>query len=245
MVQNGTVLFEREIEGKQRLPTNESILKWILTAGSHSAYFHGSQFALGYESTDPQLPHDLVGIGNKYDPGVVKFLALQFEEGTTDLDIKPGYTLHRAHQYHHDKWNGNSINPAASETDLLNGGLDTNCSILENRPYNVSKHGLVNGYDDVMKVFLKSNPPLHKIKYVERVLEDMRKLKIPDFNLITLDDLLTETRLGQLFKMSADICKKIVQKTQAAVELVSDRGYEKSWARHDLATAYERASFLG
>ena len=129
------------------VPTDEEVGKYMLAYLQHSCnveYFLRS-FELGKD--DPERPHDLVGVHNKFEWNVLKGFAVQYREPPVDFMkyVFPSLELHRM-QYHHKKWNGAGMSgaldlgPGATIDDMWVGSIDAVCSLLENRGYQGGEH---------------------------------------------------------------------------------------------------------
>ncbi|MFA6594297.1 MAG: hypothetical protein WCT16_03505 [Candidatus Buchananbacteria bacterium] len=176
---------ERIMSAENLLPTREEIIKWLLSTIQHSCHVEYFLEKLTLGNFDPERPHDLTGVGNKFDWDIIKCFALQYRNPKVDFTtyILPALNLHRK-QYHHRKWN--DPNPEdtakqaldASDEDMLVGAIDACCSLLENRGYQGGMHD----YDGVIEVAL-SNPP-HKTPWMLDVIPRMRVIPRPEIELI-------------------------------------------------------------
>jgi hypothetical protein len=170
---------------EEMLPKEYEIKIWLVSTLKHS--FHVEYFLekLGLGREDPERPHDLIGLGNKFEWDVVKGFALQYRNPKPDFKtyILPALEIHRA-QYHHQKWNDpdsadiTKPTPEASAGDMLVGAVDAVCSLLENRAYQGGAHD----YSSVIEV-TKKNPP-HKIPWMLQVIPHMQELPQPDLTQI-------------------------------------------------------------
>tara|TARA_Y100000034_G_scaffold5829_1_gene6455 strand:- start:2562 stop:3197 length:636 start_codon:yes stop_codon:yes gene_type:complete len=172
------------------LPTEDEVKKWLVSTLQHSCHveYFLAKLHLGY--SDPERPHDLEGIGNKFEWDVIKGFSLQYRkprEYYKKLMI-PSLKLH-TQQYHHRKWNKpNPIDktkpiPGSSEEDMFVGAIDTICSLLENRAYQRGSHN----YDQIIEI-AKNNPP-HKKEWMLRIIPNMKEIEQPSIIRIrSLDD---------------------------------------------------------
>ncbi len=199
------------------LPTQLEVFDFLLSTLRHSTNFHyfAAPYCIGH--FDPEIPHDLVGPGNKYEWDVIKGLALMFREGSSESPIQELiYASRERHrkQYHHVKGNGDKPNPLATEEDMGVWALDTACAILENRPYDIPVHD----YREVLRRF--EIFPEHKKRWAERIIPKMKALAQPRLELITnLNDF---PNIG----IPDEIYNTIVERTRFAVEMLREHGYD-------------------
>lgn len=203
------------------IPNEEEVRIWLLSTLRHSCHLEYFLDKLNLGKDDPERPHDIVGLGNKYDWLTIRGFALQYRVPKVDFNhyILPSLNFHRQ-QYHHRKWNNSDENDltkpfsGASRDDMLVGALDTICSLLEDRQY----QGGIHKYDQIIEI-IRQNPP-HKIPWLLDILPKMRLLNQPNINAITrLDNF---PNIG----LSKGTYLLIVEKTHEAVELLRERyGY--------------------
>lgn len=203
-------------------PTEQEVEKWILSTLQHVCqveYFLG-HFNLG--GSDPQRPHDLIGVGNKFEWDIIKSLSLQYRTPKVDFDqnLLPALMRHRL-QYHHQKWNNpdpfNDNLPVEGTTneDMLVGAIDAVCSLRENRSYQGGSHT----YEDIITI-ARDDPP-HKKPWLLQIIPKMRQLPQPDISLITSFEDIPNIGLDHA------IYTAIVERTNEAVERVrTHHGYE-------------------
>ncbi len=167
------------MDAPELTPTEEEVGKWVLSSVRHCFNVECYLEKLDIDYPFIQRPHDLEGEGNKLSWPVIKGFALQYREPNVDFDtyIKPALELHRK-QYHHQMWNGLEVNPNATKADLLLGGIDAVCSLLEPRDYQGGAHD----YKDAEEI-AKKNPP-QKVPYMLNAIEMMKRVKKPDLNAI-------------------------------------------------------------
>ena len=211
------------------LPTNEEVEKWMLATLRHSQHVEYFIERLGGGAYfDPERPHDLVGVGNKFDWDVIKGFALQYRDPKVDFKtyIEPALVLHRE-QYHHRMWNNPDPNditkkiPEADYHDMTLGAIDAVCSLLENRAYQGGSHD----YDSAEAVARK-NPP-HKIKWMVDTIHAMRawieyskKMERPKIERITsLEDF---PNIG----VNPITYNRTKKRTSETIEMLRTKGYE-------------------
>ncbi len=168
---------------KDLLPTEEEVGKYMLSMLQHSCNVEYFLNTFGLQSNDPERPHDLVGVGNKFEWDVIKGLALQYRTPKVDFDkyILPSLKIHRQ-QYHHKKWNGvgNSrvltLGPNASIVDMIVGAIDATCSHREDRSY----QGGILTYDEIENISRNRGSA-----WMLEVIPEMRRIKQPSLELIS------------------------------------------------------------
>ncbi len=154
-------------------PTVEEIKWWILHVVQHVCHVEYFLDQLGLGNTDPERPHDIVGIGHKFEWEVMRGYALQRRDTSQkffDTHVLPSLRRHRC-QYHHVQWN--EPNPIATADDMKLGAVDAVCSLLEPRAYQGGAHS----FDQILAV-ASYNPP-HKQPWIAELVPEMRKLSLP------------------------------------------------------------------
>lgn len=119
-------------------PRVYELMKYAEHTAVHSCTIHFYLAKFGLQINDNEVPHDLVGEGNKLEWLVMRGLALKeidSEEKQKRLD--EALKRHRM-QRHHRMWNVQ--NPDATETDLKYGAIDSIISLLEKRDYQGGCH---------------------------------------------------------------------------------------------------------
>ena len=90
------------------MPTAEEVQRWVLSVTVHALHIEYFLQELQVGRDDPQRPHDLIGIGNKFEWEVMKGFALQWRDDGSDKFfrqyIAPALKRHRV-QYHHQPTN--------------------------------------------------------------------------------------------------------------------------------------------
>jgi hypothetical protein len=209
------------MEQGEIIPSEREVKVWLFVSLKHSVHMEYFLYNSHFPTSSLERPHDLVGLGNKYEWPVIKGLALQFRNPKVDFDkcILPSLKLHRQ-QYHHLMWNNSNENnsekplPAATEEDMYLGAFDTICSWLENRPYNGGSHS----YDEIEKVLSKNSP--ERVHWISAVISEMRTLRQPDLErIISLTDF---PNMG----LPKQIYDSIVERTRETVGLLkNEKGY--------------------
>ncbi|MCR4284551.1 MAG: hypothetical protein NUV97_00720 [archaeon] len=204
--------------GKVLTPTKDEIRRWLVSTLQHSCHVEYFLGKLGLGNKDPERPHDLVGLWNKYDWEIVKGLALQYRKPRPDFEtyILPALKLHRQ-QYHHRMWNEPDPNDKtrpvqeASEEDMLLGAVDAVCSLLECRDYQGGAHN----YKEIEEIARK-NPP-HQTSWMLEVLPEMELLRQPNLEQIT--------SLGDFpnIGIRRDLHDHFVIRTREAVETLKEK----------------------
>ena len=188
-------------------PTENEVRQWLVSTLQHVCHIEYFLDKLNLGHKDPERPHDLVGVGNKFDWRAIKGFALQYRTPKPDFNIyiKPSLDFHRQ-QYHHRKWN--EPNPkdiskpivGASSDDMLVGAVDAVCSLLENRGYQGGTHD----YDSIIEI-AKTNPP-HKTPWMLKIIPEMRELQRP--NLERIASIHNLTNIGLKQKVYLQIAKR-------------------------------------
>jgi len=208
-------LHAGKIEGLPMiLPTEEEISQWVLTTLRHCCQVEFYLHALDIGHQDPQRPHDIVGLGNKYSWEVIKGLSLTSRNTDPEFFeqcVLPAITYHRTFQFHHQKWNPPA--PDATREDMMVGAIDAMCSMLEDRAYQGGKHN----FEEIIDI-VKINAP-HKVKWFWMVYSQMKSNGIPDVERIqSLDRIpnigLPEKRYGE-----------IVERVQETRVMLDQMGY--------------------
>ncbi|MBS3118750.1 hypothetical protein J4417_03665 [Candidatus Woesearchaeota archaeon] len=196
-------------------PTEKEVNAWLLHTTQHACQVEYFLHQLGLGRSDPERPHDLVGPGNKFEWSVIQGFAMQYREDTASVQPYVSHSLafHRQ-QYHHLMWNGNTLNPNASENDLRVGAVDAICSLLENRSYQGGPHP----YEEIWNIAI-TNPP-HKKDWMSILLPDMEQLKQPAVR--SIERLVDFPNLG----LPSQVYQTIQQRTKDVLEMLkTEQGY--------------------
>ncbi|MEI7718676.1 MAG: hypothetical protein WCI72_02320 [archaeon] len=191
-------------------PTTDELRNWLLQTLRHSMHVEYFLDQLKIVSDDPERPHDLVGVGNKFERDVARRLALGSRDPKPDFltYIKPALDLHRQ-QHHHLMWNEpDKKDPKlciyeANFTDMILGAIDSDCSLLENRGYQGGMHD----YEGIREVALK-NPP-HKTPWMLAVIPLMQSREQPKLESIT--DLYSFPNIGVPDKIYKKMQERVAQ----------------------------------
>jgi hypothetical protein len=194
-------------------PTTEEVRSHLLSTLKHSCQveYYFDHFSIGTD--DPQRAHDISKRGSKYSWPVLKGLAIQNRNDDPvffEVYVLPSILEHRKYQYHHRKWN--HYNPHATTDDLMAGGIDTICSLLDNRKYNGGAHS----FNGVLR-HIKTGEP-HQIKWILHAYDMMKDVAEPDLEVIT--------SLDNIPNIGLMLYDDIARKTYAAVEMLRKKyGY--------------------
>ncbi len=198
------------------LPSEQEISKYLLDTLRH--VFHVEYFRnnlnsvchLNIGALDPELPHDIVGPGNKLEWDVIRGLAMQFRTPKVDFEtyILPALTLHRQ-QYHHRMWNEPGILPE----DLLLGTIDATCSQLEDRHYQGGSHS----FSQVMRILDRN--VRYQIPWTSILVPNMAKMEQPSLEKITSIKSFPNIGVPEL------IYEKIVSRAAETISMLQQRGY--------------------
>jgi len=198
-------------------PTEEEIVQWILHTSAHS--FHVGYYLerLLINSGDPDLPHDVVNKGNKFEWLAVKGLALQFRpNGMTDFhnEIMTSRDYHRQ-QHHHQIWG--QYYPNATEGEMMLGAIDAVCSQLEPRHYQGGCHTL----DEIKRI--ASDNPIHKVPWMKLAVAEIRTVERLNIAEITAFSKIPKDRI------SPETYDAIMGRAEEAFKCLSqDHGYNFS-----------------
>lgn len=180
----------------------------MLSTVQHSARMEHYLSCMGLGSRDFERPHDIAGIGNKYDWSVIRGLASGYDRNSPA--VQESLRIHRK-QYHHKMWN----NPwGGDEEDMLVGALDSVCSLMENRQYQGGSHH----WGHIIRIAHK-NPPERK-KWMLNVISEIRKAPRPKVEGITSLDRIV---LGGL-SIPKEMQDRIHGRTYEAVRLLREQG---------------------
>jgi len=196
-----------------RLPLQCEIDQWLLSTVQH--VFHIEYFLqrLQIGNNTPQRPHDIMGIGNKFEWDIIKGLSLQYAHNGEEIykdDIWKSIALHQQ-QYHHQMWD--KLNPKATNNDMELGAVDSICSLLEDRQYQGGAHT----FQEIEDMIGTRCAP-HALKWLRQVLPEMRKLDQPHLNKITLT---TFPNIG----VSPEIYDMIDERLHETKKMLNERGY--------------------
>lgn len=165
------------------LPTAQEVWDVTLSTLRHSCQVEYYLHVLELGKNDPQRPHDITGMWNKFSWEVMRGLAVQYRPQTEyepeeyfRLFVLPSIELHRT-QHHHRMWNAH--NPDATEDDLLVGALDALCSRLDDRPY----QGGAMTFDELVEAISENEP--WRVGYLHRVRAMMMQHPKPPIDRIT------------------------------------------------------------
>ena len=161
------------VQSKMLMPTAAEIAWWMLHVVQHVCHIEYFLNELGIGSEDPDRPHDIVGVGNKFEWGVLAGFAVQQRNGSQDFFdgyVRPSREKHRC-QYHHQQWNKTGSVEKVDSMKL--GAVDAICSLLEDRPYQGGTHS----FGQAMEIALK-NPP-HRRPWMVEIIPEMQRLAYP------------------------------------------------------------------
>ena len=202
-------------------PTDPEVKRWLTETLQHSYRVEYFLHLFKIGDNDPQRPHDIIGLGNKFSWEVIKGLALQYRINSFSESyaqkmkkehIHPAVKFHRRHQYHHQMWNGPSR--YADLEDLKVGAVDSLCSLLEDRPYQGGSHS----FADIMNI-IKENTHPKKVGWMWVMFSRMKVSYCPHFEDITLDYIPN-------LHLSNEIHRKMVDRTKEAIEMLEEKGYK-------------------
>jgi len=172
-------------EQPKLMPYAQEINEWLIATVKHVYHVEYFLNEIGVGRDDPERPHDIVGVGNKFEWQVLHGFALQHRNHGSNVKpfVEESLRLHRQ-QYHHRKWN--NYNPfdltcrgTVSTDDMIVGAIDAVCSLLEDREYQGGRHD----YDDV-RILAGRNPDI-RAYWMRTVADEMQRIVQPRIHLIT------------------------------------------------------------
>lgn len=158
-----------------------ALIQHIFNTAKHSynVHYNYELFREAPTDPDPDIPHDVKGKFNKFEPAVAVRLALEYvdEENKEkklkyDSLIKEGVKTHQ-NQFHHKMWASSSLK-VPKDSRLLSGA-DAICSQLEPRKYQGGTHT----WKEIKNIIAANETP-HQRYWMEKVYERMRKVPQPD-----------------------------------------------------------------
>jgi hypothetical protein len=168
-------------------PTPAEIRQWISETVRHAWHIEYYLQELQVGVADIQRPHDIVGIGNKFEWPCIRGFAMQYRgyklANKADRDAHfekytlPALKFHRQ-QDHHKSWN--QYYPNASVDAMQLGAVDACCSLIEPRDYQGGCHT----FDEVEAVAMKN--PIHKVAWMLLMSREMERIAKPHIEKITL-----------------------------------------------------------
>jgi len=161
---------------QELLPTKYECLRYVLETALHSCRYHYYLERLGLPPVGPksELPHDIAGIGNKFEWEVMRGLALNGTSSDILRAVAPSREFHRQ-QYHHRIWNGEEMHPEATLLDLQTGAVDIISALLEPRQI----YGGPHTFEQIMQLESVKNNPAHKLKAIGEMVAKMQKVPPP------------------------------------------------------------------
>lgn len=194
----------------------------MLEIVKHTMHFHYYTTAFRVRCYDPEWPHDICGIGNKFEWDVFRGLSLGFvlpgDVADTEVyfqeNILPAIKRHRR-QHHHQMWNGNNGLPKdeSSTDDLICGAIDAICSMREDRCYERRRYT----YSRVIRR-ANSNPDVCR-KWLLAMADKMQTKSAPELDRIV--NPLDFPNIG----VEKFIFKQVRQCIQKVVSMLNGKGY--------------------
>lgn len=150
-------------------PSMDEILTYARHTIEHSHRVHSYLAEIGIGINDNEVPHDLVGPGNKLEWQVMRGLALHAKD-TEEKERRFQEALQRHRmQRHHRMWNVQ--NPEATEIDLKYGAIDSITCLFEERPYYGGKSHTL----EEIKELIQKNPE-YKQPWLNWALQEILKV---------------------------------------------------------------------
>jgi hypothetical protein len=196
-------------------PTAQEVQKWLLSTATHAYHIEYFLQRLQVGLDDPDRPHDIMNVGNKFDWEAIKGFSLQYREnGPIDFhnEIMAARQYHRQ-QHHHKMWG--KFYPDASEDAMMLGAVDTVCSMLEPREYQ-------NGCHTYSEIHAKaSKNPIHKVAWMKLAAVQMERIQqVPLHEIISFS---TIPRIG----ITAESYDTIIGRVEQTLkELKNGHGYK-------------------
>lgn len=195
-------------------PTEVEVFRWILDTAVHAGHIEYYLQELQIGSGDPDRPHDIVHLGNKFEWESVRGYALQFRENGLCVfrsEIMASRQHHRQ-QYHHRMWN--HCSPEATDDAMHLGAVDAVCSLLEPRVYTGGPFTFDN---------IGAMPPnlTGQGEWMKRAVEEMRSVTKPKiFGIRRLSDIPSEGIDRDTYSIITD------RMNEAFINLERDQGYK-------------------
>ncbi len=159
--------------------TKEEVIKYAGSTWEHSKSVQFYLNKLDVSIEDGEMPHDLIGPGNKLEWEVMHGLAYAEKDTPKKKKIfEESLKRHRI-QRHHRMWNREDNN--WTDKDMKYGAIDSVCSLLEPRLYQNGVHY----WDEILNVISphsnkehkKENPrDKYKKEYMKWAVEEMQKV---------------------------------------------------------------------
>jgi hypothetical protein len=216
---------------KSPVPSTESVNIHMLFTTRHSCNVEYFLDKLGLGQNDPERPHDLVGVGNKFQYSVLEGLSLVHEEREEEdeerykIRIYQAVENHRL-QYHHRMYNKSDSDdptkplPGSTDEDMLVGAVDSVCAMLEGRSFQRE----IEDYDDVLRIVRGESDDvpceLHKRPWIEKIAPEMKKIKQP-----SLDEILLVRQFPNI-GLPKNMYELIRERTRETVDMLSEYGHK-------------------
>ena len=150
-------------------PTTEEIMEYVGRVYEHSKEVQFYLDKLGISIDDGEMPHDLVGPGNKLEWEVMRGLAYAEKDTPEKKRIfEKALKRHRI-QRHHRMWNRKD--DSWTDEDMKYGAIDAVVSLLENRGYQGGGHS----WDEIQKIINSESRPEYKTHWMNWVVKEMKK----------------------------------------------------------------------
>jgi hypothetical protein len=218
-------------EEKSLIPSTEAVNIHMLFTIRHSCNVEYFLDKLSIGSNDPQRPHDLVGLGNKFKYSVLEGLSLVHEEREEEdeerykIRIFQSIEEHRQ-QYHHQKYNlpgsddETKPNENATDEDMYVGAVDSVCAMLEGRSFQRA----IEDYDDVLRIVRGESDDVrcepHKRPWIELIAPEMQKIKQP-----SLEEILAVKQFPNI-GLPNEMYDLIRERAKDTAEMLAGKGYK-------------------
>ena len=146
----------------------EKIREYAGNVWKHSKSVHYYLDKLGISIDDGEIPHDLVGPGNKLEWEVMRGLAYTEKDTPEKKKIfEKSLKRHRI-QMHHKMWNDDT----SPKEWLMYGAIDAVCSLLEPRLYQNGVHY----WDEIQDVIDHKKRPKHQTYWMNWAVKEMKQV---------------------------------------------------------------------
>nr|MBA4404946.1 hypothetical protein [Nanoarchaeum sp.] len=197
-------------------PTEIEVLQEVRTTLVHSNHVEYFLTNLGIgDINDPERPHDIYGLFNKYTWDWIRGHALQYrKDPSLEHYIQKPIMLHRDGQMHHRRWNNYNLD--ATIDDLRSSATDANCSLLEGRQYQGGPYS----YGEIAEICRKKSKA-HQKKWIQQMIEEMQTIPQPNLGLIRTASMTNFPNIGL-----PDITyQRIISATENVIKMLKEKGY--------------------
>ncbi len=184
----------------------EDLSQWIRETTEHSLRVEYYINKLEIIGTDPERPHDIVGVGNKFEREVAIGMITLFTK-KNNRDLEYAIRIHRG-QYHHRVWGIHRAN--YNHPDISIAVIDAVCSHIENRGYQTSSDHWDRIETDLYEKRGRIRERFHE------VIAQMKRVSIPKIEIKNLDDIKNPGIPEEMF----NILRRRVNEARSELEIL-------------------------